>query len=245
MWDYCTTVNLFVTMAGFSLLFFIGAAFAAASGSISSKGPAVPSLVVPACPKLGTATYRQSVPDKGSFPLTKVDLCFTDTSIEITFTAKQETNFYFNESQSTNDPIWQYEVMETFIYRGTNDPQTYLEFEINPNNTTFQAFIYNPSKIRAAGSPMDTFFITQPLTDGLTANTTLDKPSGTWISSASFPLGLFNVGRGQARGTDWRMNFFRTVVSPDTFPDQLLGAWSPPNLPNFHMTPFFGHVRFV
>lgn len=25
-------------------------------------------------------------------------------------------------------------------YRGTNDPQTYLEFEVAPNNVTFQAF---------------------------------------------------------------------------------------------------------
>ncbi len=55
-------------------------------------------------------------------------------------------------------PFRQYEVMEAFIYHGTNDPQTYLEFEINPNNVTFQAFIHNPSKVRAAGAAFDTAF---------------------------------------------------------------------------------------
>jgi hypothetical protein len=200
---------------------------------------ALPSLKVPACPRTGTVTYNKSVPDKQEFPLTQVDLCYTDTSIQITFIAYNETNFYFNASQGTNDAIWQYEVMEAFIAPVTDDPQTYLEFEVNPNNVTFQAFIYNPSKVRA--TPLGTYFIPEPLP--LTADTVLDKPGQKWTSSASIPLGLFNVEK--PKGTDWRMNFFRTVVSPDMFPDQLLGAWSPPDQASFHMTPFFGKVRFV
>jgi hypothetical protein len=200
---------------------------------------------VPSCPKTGSITYSKSVPDKQDFPPTKVDLCYTDTSIEITFTAEHETNFYFNASQGTNGDIWQYEVMEAFIYHGTNDPQTYLEFEVNPNNVTYQAFVYNPTKVRAAGAPFDHFFITQPLVDGLTAKTTVDKAAEKWVSSASIPLALFNVDAGKAKGTDWRMNFFRTVVSPDTFPTQFLGAWSVPDKASFHITPLFGNVHFA
>lgn len=220
-----------------SSLAFIGAAIAAVGH--------VPSLRVPSCPKTGTVTYNQSVPDKSEFPQTQVDLCYTEHSIEITLTAKQETQFYFNASQGTNDDIWAYEVMEAFISLGTNDPQTYLEFEINPNNITYQAFVFNPSKVRAPGAPFDHFFITQPLVDGLTATTTINRASEKWISTASIPLGLFNVDKGQAKGTEWRMNFFRTVVSPSSFPDQLLGAWSTPPQASFHITPSFGNVRFI
>ncbi|KAK4495038.1 hypothetical protein PRZ48_013365 [Zasmidium cellare] len=201
----------------------------------------VPYLEVPACPDKGTITYNQSVPDKTDFPKTQVDLCYGDKSISITFTAYEETNFYYNSSYTTNDPIYEYEVMETFIARGTNDPQTYLEFEVAPNNVTFQAFIFNPSK----SSPLDTAYLTTPLDDGLSATTTLDKPGQTWTSKVEVPLGLFNVDEGQAKGTEWRMNFFRTVVSPSTFPEQELGAWSPPDGDSFHVTPFFGDVRFV
>jgi len=220
-----------------SSLAFIGAAVAAVQS--------VPSLKVPSCPKTGTLTYNKSVPDKSEFPQTQVDLCYTDDSIKIVFTAKDETNFYFNCTQGTNDDIWAYEVMEAFIYHGTSDPQTYLEFEVNPHNVTYQAFVYNPSKVRAADAPFDHFFITDPLVDGLTADTTLDKPSEKWVSSVSIPLGLFNVDIGQAKGTEWRMNFFRTVVSPSTYPDQLLGGWSVPPEANFHITPSFGDVHFI
>ncbi|KAG4217228.1 hypothetical protein PC116_g34291 [Phytophthora cactorum] len=135
--------------------------------------------------------------------------------------------------------------MESFIHHGTNAPKTCLEFEVSPNNVTFQAWIYNKSKVRATSAPLDTSFLTQPLADGLTAETTLDKEAQTWVSATKIPLGLFNVDDGQAKGTSWRMNFFRTVVSPDTFPDQLLGAWNPTNESNFHMTPFFGNVKFI
>ncbi|KAH9905745.1 hypothetical protein F4778DRAFT_677692 [Xylariomycetidae sp. FL2044] len=216
-----------------------------AVSTLASGACAVPSVSVPACPAVGTVIYSQSVPDLTAFPLTQVDLCYTPSAIQITFTAYNETDFYYNATQGTNDDIWAYEVMEAFIYRGTNDPQTYLEFEVSPNNVTFQAFIYNPTKVRAAGAPFDTAYVAQPLVDGLLAATVLDRDAETWSSTATIPLGLFNVDDGEAKGTQWRMNFFRTVVSPETYPDQFLGAWSPPDQASFHMTPFFGNVEFV
>ena len=216
----------------------------AASAAIPALA-AVPSLDVPACPEKGVIQYDKSVPNLTAFPLTEVRLCYDTTAIFIDFTAFNETNFFYNASQTTNDPIYNYEVMEAFIYRGTNDPQTYLEFEVSPANVTFQAFIYNPTKVRATGAPFDTFYVAEPLVDGLNSTTTLDRPGQTWTSNARIPLGLFNVDNGTAAGTQWRMNFFRTVVAPETFPDQLLGAWNPPDEASFHKTPFFGNVNFV
>lgn len=205
----------------------------------------VPSLDVPACPRVGTVSYSKSVPNKTDFPLTKVDLCYTKTSISLTFSAYDETNFYVNPSQGTNDDIWEYEVMEAFISKGTGDPQTYLEFEINPINVTYQAFIYNPAKDVTQGAAFDHLFITDPAADGFSTSTTTSVANKTWISHARIPLGLFNVDSGTAKGTKWRMNFFRTVTSPAMFPDQDLGAWSPPNKASFHITKYFGHAQFV
>ncbi|KAK3181588.1 hypothetical protein K4F52_007143 [Lecanicillium sp. MT-2017a] len=220
------------------------AAVAAASLAAATKCN-VPSVQVPACPAVGTVQYSKSVPDKQDFPLTQVDLCYTDSSLAITFTAYNETNFYFDPEHGTNDPLYEYEVMEAFIYKGTDDPQTYLEFEVSPNNVTWQAFVYNPSKVRAEGAPFDHFFITNPSTDGFSSETKLDKEAEIWESAVKIPLGLFNVDIGKAKGTEWRMNFFRTVVSPETFPDQGLGAWSPPNKANFHITKYLGNVKFI
>jgi hypothetical protein len=80
-------------------------------------------LQVPACPAKGTVTYDKSVPDKVAFPLTKVEVCYDASHIDITFTAFNETDFFVNPNYTTNDPIYQYTAMETFISRGTGDPQ--------------------------------------------------------------------------------------------------------------------------
>ncbi|KAI0455096.1 hypothetical protein F5B21DRAFT_213707 [Xylaria acuta] len=226
-----------------SLLLLMGAA----ASSVQCTGSHVPSLNVPSCDKgTGSVQYDKSVPNgENKFPLTKVDLCYTTRDIKITFTALEEVNFFYNESYTTNDNLFEYEVMEAFIYHGTDDPRSYLEFEVSPNNVTWQAFIYNPSKVRADGAPFDGGKLATPIIDGLVTSTALDRDAGTWVSNASIPLGLFNVDDGQAQGTKWRMNFFRTVVSPETFPAQDLGAWNPTNMSNFHMTPFFGNVFFI
>ncbi|KAH6609980.1 hypothetical protein Trco_003326 [Trichoderma cornu-damae] len=205
----------------------------------------VPGVNVPSCPGIGTISFSRSVPDLTPFPRTQVNLCYTDKSLELTFIAYDEVNFFFNSSQGTNDDIWEYEVMEAFLYKGTEDPQTYVELEVNPNNVTYQAFVYNPSKNRTAGAPFDHFFISDPATDGFSAKTVLNKPAKMWESSVTVPLGIFNVDVGKAKGTKWRMNFFRTVVRPETYPNQGLGAWSPPDQASFHITKYFGNVNFI
>lgn len=216
----------------------------AAAAPVLVLGTRLPSLGVPACPGKGILTYSKSVPAKNDFPLTRVDLCYDKTAIVATFIAYNETNFYFDPVHGTNDELWRYEVMEAFIALGTNDPKTYLEFEVSPNNATFNAFIYNPSKVRDPAFPLDTFFIQTPIQDGLVAKTVLDRDAEKWTSTARIPLGLFNIDDGKAKGTEWRMNFFRTVVSPETYPNQDLGAWSPPDEASFHKTPFFGKIKF-
>lgn len=216
---------------------------AVAAAPTASNTTSLPSLEVPACPALGVALIDQSDPDRTSFPKTTASLCYNDTSLEIKFEAYDEIYYYYNASQGTNDDIWEYEVMEAFVYHGTNDPSTYLEFEVSPNNVTYQAVVFNPSKVRATGAPFDHFFVTDPAADGFSATTTLDKKAKTWTSTVQIPLALFDLT--EIKGSKWRMNFFRTITSPSTYPNQTLGAWSPTSAANFHMTPFFGHVTFV
>ncbi|EER40804.1 conserved hypothetical protein [Histoplasma capsulatum var. duboisii H88] len=234
----------------FLLLSTLGAAMAVSATADGSGSYEIPSAVVPECPRKGKVVFNKSVPEGTEFPSTQVDLCYRTKRSEIspmlhlTFTAFDEKYFYFNSSQGTNDDIWKYSVMEAFIQLGDEPPQTYLEFEVNPNNVTYQSFIYNPSRVRAENAPMDHAFISDPFGDGMLAKTTLNRQANTWKSEVQIPLALFNAPE-DLRGTRWRMNFFRTITNPQTFPDQKLGAWSPPNEPNFHMTPFFGHVAFV
>jgi hypothetical protein len=214
-----------------------------ATAARAASNITVPTLQVPECPDLATATINQSVPGRTAFPLTTASLCYNETSLQITFEAYNETNYYYNSSQTTNGDIWEYEVMEAFLYHGQEDPTTYFEFEVNPNNVTYQAVVYNPSKVRATDAPFDHFFVSEPAADRFSATTTLDTDAQTWISTVHIPLAIFDVT--ELQGSQWRMNFFRTITSPSTYPNQTLGAWSPTDEANFHMSPYFGNVTFV
>ena len=210
----------------------------------AAKG--TPTLHVPSCKssKTGHISYANSAPPGSDFPTTHVDLCYSDTDIQIAFTARDEESFFFNASQKTNDFIFFYEVMEVFMATGLGDPSTYFELDISPNNVTFTTMVYNPSKNLTTGAPYDHFVIPAPIADGITAKTQLDKPGHVWRSQVNIPLALFNVEKGQAKGSAWRMNFFRTVTNSTYFPKQLFGAWNPPDTNNLHNTPYFGKVYF-
>uniref|UniRef100_A0A093VJ14 Carbohydrate-binding domain-containing protein n=1 Tax=Talaromyces marneffei PM1 TaxID=1077442 RepID=A0A093VJ14_TALMA len=217
----------------------------AAAAAVSSRSDAqlVPALKVPECPGQGVATFNESNPDHAPFPLTKVSLCYTLTFLELKFEAYNEESFFFNPDHKINDDIWQYEVMGIFISPGPNDPATYLEVDVSPNNVTYQAFIFNPTRVHAAGTPFDRFLVGDPKTDGIEASTHLDREAQIWTSLVQIPLTLFNVEDPQ--GSLWRINFFRTVTSPELFPDRRLGAWALTDQPHLHVTPCFGKVTFI
>ncbi|KAJ2724303.1 hypothetical protein GGI07_002077 [Coemansia sp. Benny D115] len=200
-------------------------------------------LYVPRCPSTTAAKFTNQIPSGQACPLTQVDLCYTDKSLNLKFTANGETNFYFDPNQVTNGDIWAYEVMEAFIYRGAENPQTYFEYEVSPNNVTYNSFVYNPSRVRTAGTPFDHAFISDPFGDGFTVNTVLNKAKSKWVSESTIPLALFNAEN--PRGTVWRMNFFRTITGPSTFPDQQLCGWKNTGKASFHITPAFGTVVFI
>ncbi|KAF3483172.1 uncharacterized protein GIQ15_02496 [Arthroderma uncinatum] len=215
----------------------------AAAAVISSVVAHDPVVEVPRCPRRVSLGFDKTVPDQKPFPRTSVKLCYNTKTLNLQFEAKDEKYFYFDPAQKTNEDIWKYEVMEAFISTGHADPSTYLEFEVNPNNVTYQAFVYNPSKNRAEGAPFDHAFITDPIADGITSKTSLAQAEGRWSSDVHIPLALFNVDT--PCGSKWRMNFFRTVTSKETYPDQVLGAWNSPNKASFHITSFFRKLVFV
>ncbi|KAJ1943734.1 hypothetical protein FBU59_002816, partial [Linderina macrospora] len=122
--------------------------------------------------------------------------------------------------------------MEVFISKGTEDPQTYLEYEVSPNNVTYNAFMFNPSRVLSEGAPFDHAYIHDPFADGFSITTTLDKPNQKWTSHSSIPLALFN--EENPRGTKWRMNFFRIIAGPATLPSQQLCGWKNTGKASFH-----------
>lgn len=111
---------------------------AACCSAAATNNTTLPSLNIPACPSKAYLSYDLSSPGQVAFPDTAVEVCYDDSSLHIDFLAYNETSFFYNSTYTTNGDIYNYEVMEVFIAKGTSDPQTYLEFEVAPNNVTFQ-----------------------------------------------------------------------------------------------------------
>ena len=216
--------------------------------SIDSTGYDVPSLIIQRCddenddnaPKARAVINKRLGSLADDFPRATVDICYTDTTIRLVFTAYDEVSYHMNESYQNNDPIFDYTVMEAFVAAGGwYDPTSYLEFEVAPNNVTWTGFIQNPNK---NFTPSAAAMITDLNVYPIIANTSTDPSQNTWTSVVSLPLSMFNIANPE--GTQWRMNFFRTYYKDSKSPQEF-GAWNPNKLISFHQTPYFGKVRFV
>lgn len=113
-------------------------AAAVCSAGAANTTTTLPSLDVPACPSKGRLAYNQTSPDRAAFPETAVEACYDGGALRVDLLAYGEASFFYNASLATNGDLYNYEVMEVFMAPGTGDPQTYLEFEVAPNNVTFQ-----------------------------------------------------------------------------------------------------------
>lgn len=188
------------------------------------------------------------------FPKATVNVCYTTSTLDLHFVANEEYTYYMNDEYTHhNDPIYEYTVMEAFVAVGPHNPTSYLEFEVNPHNVTWTAYIQNPN---GGANPIAAAMIDDLDVYGITASTFINETAKMWTSTVSLPFRMFNID-DPIRHIEWRMNFFRTYFadvgnsssSGATNPpqQQLFGAWSPnPVQPaSFHQTPYFGRVTLL
>lgn len=129
------------------------AAFTALATAATNNS--LPSLDVPRCPSKGYLRYNLSSPDLAAFPETAVEICYDDSALHVDLWAYEETDWYYDSNLTTNGAIWNYEVMEVFIALGASDPTTYFEFEVAPDNVTFNVCTpLCPDVLRAIVQPL-------------------------------------------------------------------------------------------
>lgn len=128
-------------------------------------------------------------------------------------------------------PLWEEEAVEVFIAPGEDVPAAYLEIEVNPLGTIFDARIANPDGRR------DTMSINAAWNAaGLVVE--VDRPTpGSWRVDLAIPWG--DLGE-VAPPRLWRANFFRIERPRDGHPEY--SCWSPTltRPPDFHKPAYFG-----
>jgi len=130
-------------------------------------------------------------------------------------------------------PLWEEEVVELFVAPGEGDPAEYVEIEVNPLGTVFDARVANPHGRR------DSMRV-DPSWNAAGLVAAVDRPSpGAWRTAIAIPWRDLCAG---APPRVWRANFFRIERPRDADPE--FSCWSPTlaDPPDFHKPAFFGRL---
>jgi hypothetical protein len=130
-------------------------------------------------------------------------------------------------------PLWEEEVVEVFLAPGASDPSRYVEIEVNPLGTIFDARVANPDGRR------DTMIVDPGWnSSGLVAR--VERPvAGGWRAEIALPWADVYDG---APASVWRANFFRIERPRGGSPE--FSCWSPTmaDPPDFHKPASFGRL---
>jgi len=160
---------------------------------------------------------------------TDVKACWTSDALHIRFEC--EDDFIAAEMTRRDDPLYDEDVVEVFIDE-EGSGRAYMEFEINPLNTIFDARIVNDTK---GSIQVDTAWDAEGLATAVT------REGETYKYDIALPLSNFEK-RPEA-GTTWRWNVYR--IDRDPQGERHFWAWSPTGAVDFHRSHRFGTLVFV
>jgi hypothetical protein len=134
--------------------------------------------------------------------------------------------------------LWEEEVVELFAAAGADDPRRYVEIEVNPLGTVFDALVDSPAGDRR-GMTVDASWNCQ----GLATAVEIDTTSGRWRTRIELPWRA--LGAGGAMPREVRLNLFR-IERPRDGRAPEYSAWSPTYVEpaDFHRPSRFASVKF-
>lgn len=193
-------------------------------------------------PWMGKLSLASSGEDS---PLDTRFKCFRDDD-RLSFLFDCEDTYISATMKAPNSRVWLEDAVELFIAPGSEDPQSYYEFQLSPANVTRQVKVITPQD-----GKKDFTFDDSWRCDGLITETYIhgylndrSRESKGWQGIVSLPLKSLAVpGRTVRSGEAWRMNLFRI----DRWPADMFSAWSPTfyDPPLFHSPKHFGYLIFT
>lgn len=132
---------------------------------------------------------------------TKISLRYNTNGIEVKFKCYDDPYVALNYMNEDNQPLFNQEVFEFFVAPGKNDPNQYLEFEINPNNAIWIGQITNPN---LEGNQISAIML-DPKNSGISHK--VKRKSKSWKGSFFIPFSI--IGE---KSNNYRFNFYRIVA---------------------------------
>ena len=173
---------------------------------------------------------------------TDVKLCWDQRNLYIAFTAI-DTDIW-GPMRNRDDPIYEEEVVETFLSSG-GDVTRYYEFEWSPHNVVFDAKIHCPNEWGDRSTmTADIAWDCKGLQSAVQVVGTVDKRDDIdqqWIVEVALPFAeIGRDGKPPENGERWRANFYRI----DRAGGGESSGWSPTLKGDFHVPARFGTLVF-
>ena len=147
---------------------------------------------------------------------TRVRLCWDDDALRVRFDC--EDRDAWGTYRMRDDPLYEEEAVEVFLAPGEEDPILYIEIEVSPLGTLFDARIHNPTSQRA----------------DMTGDRAWDCPGLRWAAGpgserqdwwAELVLPWNGIAPKGSLSRVWRANFYRIERPRDGEPE--FSCWSP------------------
>jgi hypothetical protein len=157
---------------------------------------------------------------------TEVRLLWSPDHLYIRFSCRYREIYVCDGKNGRRDQLWEKDVAELFVHRGTDELRHYREFEISPNGDWLDLDINAGQKS----------FLMCDLKSRVVCNA--DK----WMAELAIPMDSLTSDFNPDEL--WRLNLFRIEGRE---PDRFYSAWRPTYTPkpNFHIPEHFGELVFA
>jgi hypothetical protein len=166
---------------------------------------------------------------------TSVFLCYDKGSRTLLIKFQAVDNNPINPLRGCNAPLFQYDVVETFLSNGTTGGHNYLELEVSPFAQLFASYIYNPNLDCPGiqGTPLNC--------TALSWKAAIQSQQNRWWAFLGVPLALLEPLPHDSTIT---ANFFR-IDQPLPQNEREFSCWhSTEKTPAcFHRPRYFGQFR--
>lgn len=99
-------------------------------------------------PSVELAAFRRAEDGSPATWPTGVRLAWDERALHVRFTCRDDDAW--STFSRRDEPLWREEVVEVFLAAGSEEPETYFEFELSPRGVLFDARVENPGGDRSA-----------------------------------------------------------------------------------------------
>jgi len=168
-----------------------------------------------------------------------VSVCYNDTNLFIAFVCNDLD--IFSSFTERDQHLWEEEAIEVFI-DVDEEPNTYVEIELSPNNVLFDSYIVDPVNIDVEETAkFNLAGIETAVAVKGTVNKLDDQDSG-WTAEIRLPFTdlVEDFKIKDLKKYEWKINFYRIDRDAD---GPVHYAWSP-TFGRFHNPSVFGTLMF-